>query len=613
MNLSIPQIFDQSMNRLAFLENASSVGYELPLNGLWTASFSLPADDTKNDYCLPLNYVEIYDGDTRIDLFRIIGEDLTRSNEAHRVYSCEHVLATLLNDILFRYHQIGGTDVKTAQVLEYILEHQTVQNWKLDRCDFTRKFEYSFENSNLLAALIAVPNCFDVEYEWRWDTTVYPWKLSLLTPNESLQAEIRYRKNLKGIKKTTDASRIVNRVYPLGYGEGVNQLGIESVNDGVPYVEDLDSQRAYGLISTILVDGRYEVAENLKGYALQVLEQLAKPYISYEVEALDLFRLEREDFYRLWPGRLTRVIDEVDRLTVRTRIVNVSKSDLRGDPGTITVTLANKDQDIAGSISDLQNRAIINETYAQGATNLMIQNFADNADPNHAASLLVWVPQSAVRINKMVLSVSFEAFRGYSKAVSSTKIDLTTTNEGGGTTSGSSSTSSVTSSATSLPAKNISPGNDGLNNAVHNHGIDTKGYRIALCNWDNEVVDNTGFVPSGAHDHGDHAHTVDFAHTHTLPKHSHDITMPEHSHDMTYGIYEGDTAESATIKVDGSELPTPEDWSDINIIDYLDADDSGRIYRDTWHKIEILPAKQSRIVAALFTQLFTQSRGGGDY
>ena len=612
MNKSIPQIFDTGMQRLAYLENASSVGYELPLNALWTASFSLPADDPKNAYCLPLNYVEIYDGEAQIGLFRIIGEDLTRSGDGYRVYSCEHVLATLLNDVLFRYHQIGGTDVKTAAVLQYILNFQTTERWVLDECDFTRKFEYSFENSNLLAALFAVPNCFDVEYEWVWDTTEYPWKLSLKVPNENLQAEIRYRKNLLGIKKVTDATTLINRVYALGYGEGVNQLGIEGVNNGIPYVENLDSQRAYGLISSILVDGRYEDAGSLKAYGEQILEKSAWPYVSYEVEALDLFRFDNDDFDRLLPGRLTRVIDEVDRITLRTRIVNVSKSDLRGDPGSITVTLANKDQNIAGSISDLQNRALINETYAQGATNLMVQNFADDADTDHPATLLVWVPSSAVRINKMLLTVTFEPFRGFSKAVSSTTINLTTTNSGGGSTSGASSSSSKTSNAVALEPKNMTPDQATSGDAVHNHGIDTKGFRIALCNLNNEVVDNTGFVASGAHTHGAHSHTVDFSHTHSLPAHSHGITMPSHSHDMVYGIYEGDTAQSATIVVDGNSF-TPDHYDNIDIIDYLAKDDGGKITRDTWHTIEILPDKQSRIVAALFTQLFTNSRGGGDY
>ena len=89
--------------------------------------------------------------------------------------------------------------------------------------------------------------------------------------------------------------------------------------------------------------------------------------------------------------------------------------------------------------------------------------------------------------------------------------------------------------------------------------------------------------------------------------------MPSHTHTMKYGLYEGDTAERATVKVDGTSMPTPADWNEIDIVNYLQKDDGGKIMRDTWHTVEILPNKQSRIVAALFTQLFTNSRGGGDY
>ena len=612
MRASIPQVFDKNMARLAFLENSAAVCYELPLNALWTAGFSLPADDPKNEYCQPHHYVEIYDGEQRIDLFRIIGEDLERSTESRKVYSCEHVLATLLNDVMFQYHQIGGTGIRTAEVLNYILSFQTTQHWVLSQCDFDRRFEYNFENSNLLAALFAVPNCFDVEYQWEWDTTVYPWLLSLKAPNENLQAEIRYRKNLLSIKKTTDASKIVNRIYALGYGEGVNQLTISSVNNGLPYVEDKGSQQSYGVLSSVLVDCRFEHAETLKGYAQQRLEQLSKPYVTYDVQGIDRFRLDNDEYGRLWPGYLTRVVDEADGITLRTRIVNVSKSDLRVDPGNIQITLANKDQDISGSISDLQNRAIINETYAQGATNLMIQNFADDADAEHPAKLLVWVPDSAVRINKMVLSVNYEPFRGYSKAIKAAKSSSQTSSSGGGGTSGASSSSSVTSSATDLLPQNMSPGSDGVENAVHNHGIDS-GVRLAKVNSNNEIIGSVGWVPSGAHKHGAHSHTVNLQHTHTVPSHTHSVTIPEHTHEMEFGIYEGETATSATVKVDGVSIPTPQDWNEIDIINYLSKDDRGKIIRNTWHTVEILPNKQSRIVAALFTQLFTNSRGGGDY
>ncbi len=371
-----PQIFNRDMKRLAYLDNALAVGYGLETNSLWTATFTLPADDPKNAYCTPLNFVEIFDGDERIDLFRIIGEDMERSNGATRYYDCEHVLATLLSDVLFQYHQCGGSGVKTADVLNYILARQTRQNWKLGACDFKRYFEYNWENSTLLAALFAVPECFDSEYLWSWDTTVYPWTLSLTVPTEALKSEIRYAKNMTNIKKTTDATSIANRVYALGYGEGVNQLTIESVNGGVPYVEDALSIERYGLCSTILVDSRYQVAENLKAYAEQVLAGLKEPYVSYEIGAIDLHRLTGDKFSKFRPGEVVRVVDEADGINLRTRIVRVEKADAEGDPGNVTVTIANKTQDIAGSISDLQSRALISETYAQGATNQQTRWYA---------------------------------------------------------------------------------------------------------------------------------------------------------------------------------------------------------------------------------------------
>ena len=597
-----PQIFNRDMKRLAYLDNALAVGYGLETNSLWTATFTLPADDPKNAYCSPLNYVEIFDGDERIDLFRIIGEDLERSNGATRYYNCEHVLATLLSDVLFQYHQCGGSGVKTADVLNYILARQTRQNWKLGDCDFKRYFEYNWENSTLLAALFAVPECFDGEYLWSWDTTVYPWTLSLTVPTEALKSEIRYAKNMTNIKKTTDATSIANRVYALGYGEGVNQLTIESVNGGVPYVEDTLSIERYGLCSTILVDARYQVAENLKAYAEQILAGLKEPYVSYEIGAIDLHRLTGDKFSKFRPGEIVRVVDEADGINLRTRIVRVEKSDAEGDPGNVTVTIANKTQDIAGSISDLQSRALIGETYAQGATNQQIYNFSDNADATHPAKLQLYISDSVVRINKMLLNVEFEAFRAYEKAIGG----------GGG----------QTSSATALESSNVLPSQTS-GQAVHNHGI-SRGARLATTS-DGKTVDGyETFVWSGAHVHPAHTHRISAhtheiddhthrvsAHTHTVKDHTH--TVKDHTHAIEFGIYEGQRASKATIKVDGKEIPAPSSYSNIDIVEYLATDSNGKIRRNSWHSIEILPDNMSRIVGAVFAQTFCNSRGGGDY
>ena len=635
--MKVPQIFDRNMKRLAFLDNAVSVGYSLEINSLWTATFTLPADDDKNAYWQPLNFVEIFDGDERIDLFRIIGEDLERSNGATRFYDCEHVLATLLSDVLFQYHQYGGGGIKTADVLNYVLARQTTRNWVLGDCDFKRYFEYNWENSTLLAALFAVPECFDSEYMWTWDTTVYPWTISLVAPSDTMKSEVRYAKNMTSMKKTVDASGIANRIYALGYGEGVNQLTIAGVNGGKPYVEDAMSIQQYGLCSTILVDSRYEVAENLKGYAEQMLAELKNPYVSYEIGAIDLHRLTGDTFSKFRPGEIVRVVDEADGINLRTRIVSVEKSDAQGDPGSVTVTIANKSKDIAGSISELQNRALINETYAQGATNQQIYNFTDNADATHPATLKLYISDSVVRINKMLLNIQFEAFRAYEKAIgggggqtTSSGGGQTTSSGGGSTTSsgGGSTTSSgggTTSSSTSLRSSNTinSSDNGGSGGENHNHGL-ARGDRLALIDYNNNIIGGVNFVPSGAHTHPGHTHTVGShthsvsahthrvsAHTHTVKAHTH--TVQDHTHKIEFGIYEGARASSATIKVDGVEIPAPASYDNLDIVEYLKTDGSGKIQRNAWHTIQILPNSMSRIVGAVFMQTFCNSRGGGDY
>lgn len=365
------------------------------------------------------------------------------------------------SDVLFQYHNTAGRhqDRRRAELRACAADNaQRV----LGDCDFKRYFEYNWENSTLLAALFAVPECFDSEYMWTWDTTVYPWTISLVTPSDAMKSEVRYAKNMTSMKKTVDASGIANRIYALGYGEGVNQLTIAGVNGGKPYVEDAMSIQQYGLCSTILVDSRYEVAENLKGYAEQMLAELKNPYVSYEIGAIDLHRLTGDTFSKFRPGEIVRVVDEADGINLRTRIVSVEKSDAQGDPGSVTVTIANKSKDIAGSISELQNRALINETYAQGATNQQIYNFTDNADATHPATLKLYISDSVVRINKMLLNIQFEAFRAYEKAIgggggqtTSSGGGQTTSSGGGSTTSsgGGSTTSSgggTTSSSTSL-------------------------------------------------------------------------------------------------------------------------------------------------------------------
>ena len=100
-----------------------------------------------------------------------------------------------------------------------------------------------------------------------------------------------------------------------------------------------------------------------------------------------------------------------------------------------------------------------------------------------------------------------------------------------------------------------------------------------------------------------HNHTVEF------PNHNHTINIPTHTHETEYGIYQGLTANSVVIKVDGQTIPTTQPGDDIDIVNYLSVDSNGKVQRNIWHDIEITPDTMTRITAnVFFTDIYPKQR-----
>ncbi|WP_127483936.1 phage tail protein [Paenibacillus ehimensis] len=665
-------IYDTNMRRVALLENAFSIGYEMPLNALWTASFTLPANDEKNTECRPLYFVEIFEDDIRIDLFRITPNTARRSNDGQTItYQCEHVLATLLDDVMFQYHTVGNLGVYTADVLRYILQRQSTQRWQLGTVAFARQFEYNWENENLLGALFSVPKPFVETYQWTWDTTVYPWRLNLIAPSDQIEARIRYGVNLKGIEKTVDPTNLCTRLYGLGYGEGVNQLTFAELNAGKPYI-DADTQAQYGVISRIFVDRRFEFPDTLLARCQALLNEMKTPRTTYRVQAAELYRLTKDPIDRFRTGSMIRIQDAELGVDVTARVVNVRKGDLYGAPGDVEIEIANRSQDISKTIADLANRQRINEVYAQGATNLDSHDFADNCDPQHPAIMRFYVPEETARINKVRLSYQVEPFRGYSKGNAAGGATTRTTSSGGGgvqtSSAGGGTTTTTTSGGGSTPTTSTQPmqtptttvdsqkivssnqGMWGIGQTLvpsalsvegrHNHGFNNGDvfvladgtYRVFVESGEHahnivSTHDHTVTVPAHshnvtipAHNHTvtiqSHSHDVTIpSHTHdvTIPDHSHQVDIPNHTHEIVHGIFEGPTPSALMVQVDGNAIHgLGTGAADVDIIPFLAKDEGGKVRRG-WHEIKITPNNLGRVVATVVAQLFVQSRGGGDY
>ena len=604
---------------------------------------------------MPLHYVEITDDNTGeyIGLFRIIPANTRKLATINEVqYSLEHVLATLLNDVLFKYHQ--RSNFTTRANIEYILSQQATKHWRLGDCDFTRYFHYKWENENgLLGALFSIAEPFDVPYVWTWDTQTYPWTLNLVTPSEEPTAEIRFGKNLAEIERKVDPSNIVNRLYALGAGEGVNQLDITRVNNGRAYIENTESIAEYGLGQYVWVDRRFEDEASLLASAQAFLDEWSLPRVSYNVKAVDLSSLTGLSIDEFTVGKVVRVVDpEVGTFTAR--IVSEKKADIYGAPSDIDIELANTKDNVGTTLADVERRQEINEVYSQGATNMLIYPYEDNADSNHPAVIRFKLPSEMVRINKLELTYETSEFRAYSRAIegggsiaTSTAAGgavVKSTSSGGGTTATSSSGGGTTATSSSGGGTSTSTQSGGGGSQTSTTKVFPKD-RVTITSGPGDAsysnhthlvnvsqdgaFDHNHSVSIPAHSHNfstpNHTHNVTISshvhdvsipnHTHEIdiPSHTHNISIPNHVHEIDHGIFKlNRTPSKVTIEVDGNSVPVTSTSGDsIDLIPYLSLDSENRVQRG-WHTVEITPNDLGRINAQLMVQFFIQSRGGVD-
>ena len=579
-------VYNQDMQMLAVLDNADNIGYDLKHNDLWTGSFSLASDDPKNSFCQAHNLVKLPDGSRNTGLYRIVG--MPNGEETGlggmRTYSLEHVMATLLDDVLFGYHEVGGTGVNTRTVMQYILDRQTTVRWRLGTVDFNDYFQYHFENVSLLSALLSLGEVLTEAYTWEFNTNTTPWTVNLRRADTTPGCGIHYGRNLVSITKSMDATALVTRLYPLGYGEGVNQLTIKEANGGVPYI-DADTKATWGVKCSVWTDTRIQDAATLKARAQQVLEGYKNPYLSYTAKAVDLYKETGYSWDNFMPGKLVRVMDGEHGINFDARIVTISKRDVNGDPGDIEITIANTPRDAADSINTLADRVGIGELYSQGATNLFAIPFADNADESHPAKFRVYIPAGMVRINKMLLTWQLQAFRAYSTGAAAGGGTTKTSTSGGGSTQTTTTKDTVTYSSeyggdcvVSTSQRIVAKTSDGNADLIgwtfgpRDNGVSADGAVMTSTKGSASTL-NTG--AGTAHNHG-------MGHTHAISEHSH--TVKSHTHGMDH--YHSTYSHSHTVNSHSHGMDhyhqVDNHWHSVND-HYHSFSDSDTIYWQHWH------------------------------
>lgn len=618
------EIYDMNRVPVCMLQNAFDIQEQQSLNALWYLDFKLPATDAKNEFCNAYWYARFNDG----ELYRMFPNGYNDASDLpYYSYHCEHVLATLLNKVMPGIVTMGGYYQPTPDVLRAILAKQDIQDWVLGECDFSRRFEYGFEKENLLAALFSVPQCFDEDYIWTFETKGYPWVLNLKRLNKNAEPvlNVRYGYNRLSYNRQPDYTNHVTKLYAYGSGEGVNQLNINKFTNGLGYIlADKEHIEKYGIRESIWVDRRYENEETLYAAAQSMLSELCDPITSYSCGFIGDVKV----------GEVVNIIDYEQTYVVK-KIITY------GDIDDIQYELSNKQPTLASTIADLANRQRIETTYSQGATNIYSISFVDNADANNGLDCDFYMPRSMRFVNKVVAKIKYDSFRAYSGtteqggSTSSTsaaggQISSTSESGGGGTSAaggGQSKTSASGGGATESTnqfdlASDTGTygiisltGYSGLTSTVsgHSHKVPDHMHRIRVTNFAHK---HSVTIPSHRHSFeiDDHVHELP-AHTHSfsLPAHSHTFELPSHKHDIEPGIHRYGNPTQVELKVNGNSKGFFEDRSfEVDITEWL-ANDDGMISRGSFQTLSVIPNDIAHISVSLTVIGFIQSLEGGNY
>ena len=660
---------DPIINKKQSVKNAFNISYSERSNNLFTAGFSLPAEDKIVRKIKQFSFVEIYDGEQRIELFTVVKSSESYSSGVPVIkYDLLDALF-LLNLSVIEFLQL--TNPTTKEALQAVMDCQYLPYWKLGDVEFSRGFSYQWENENgLLSPLMSVLDDTAEQYVIERDTNQFPFILHFRRPPLQVSARIKQGYNMTGFTIEQEGKNLVNWILPKGNAEGINAVDISKLNGGQRYLMDQESMNEFFPAMTIWKDERYTVEENLLEAANSRLNAWKEPKVSWDVTAVDLTKVFRHpENLKINKNREIKVnnltlnsLVEVETKKygkINLRVLERGKSDLTGKPGELGLSITNEGVNAFAYDEERQNE--ISKMTANGAQNMLPFVFDREADADHPVEFTFPIYEEVVNVNDCRFWLKTTRYRATSKGNESSPVQVSAaTTEGGGayvstvtSQGGGASVQSATSSSGGGSVQSATSSSGGgqtsSENGDHRHlmfspisgsgPIPTTRYQaygsslVELLGSPNDIYTRGA---SGSHSHtvANHTHNVSISipnHTHdisiTIPSHTHNInlnipnhthrvtiTIPSHTHPIVYGIFEyNGMPSSVEVTVDGNKIPsTSLSYDGIDLKPYLKKDSSGKVTRGD-HTLKIKPNDLARFEISIILTIFIKSRLGGKF
>ena len=297
------KIYDPSNNALGFLNNVFDLKITKEISGMEEMSFYVPI----NSYEASLIQLEGY--------LYPEGEQLFVIREVNQHGNDIEVFCTLAIENLYGYcwEAITKKAISLVDAFEYAIQYT---GWKFvnrsSKPATTR--DIHIQNQTVWEALQVLCEVFFVELTVDTHThtiTVYD------KVGEDTGTFFISDMNLVNFRKDMSTHKLITRLIPIGK----DGLRISSVNGGKEYIDNnkYSSKLLYGL----WIQTAYTNPQQLKEDATKMLEEYARPYVTYNVDIVDLYRKTGNQLFKFGIGDTVTLIDKLSEEKAQQRVVKM--------------------------------------------------------------------------------------------------------------------------------------------------------------------------------------------------------------------------------------------------------------------------------------------------
>jgi len=325
------EVHDTSGNLVSVLQNAHSIFYSENINQAPVLRFSIPADDSKEEFLVKPYEIWLRDYEPEspeiVNKFRLSKRVDGRGDTIITSIECDGILNQLSDEQHIVDYEASSqtvTQIVTALLALQVLTPAITIGTILPTNTVSMK---ASTGETLLRTLLNLRDMVG-GYIYVDDDRALQWTTSL---GQDVGQQIRYQKNLLGVSKETDFTTIANRIYAYGSGSGSARVKLSQAAGSPPdYVEDATSQSTYGLYVKTFIDQSITDPDALLLWANRKLADLKDPPITYSVENTDLSQSVEGgfEFEPITLGSTIQLIDEDLGLDVSVHVVKITHHDL---------------------------------------------------------------------------------------------------------------------------------------------------------------------------------------------------------------------------------------------------------------------------------------------